>query len=267
MFGLGWLTYTTFQIFLRKNLSAKNLWLFFFSFFLVFTIKVYILVAYVPALVIWLLMNYSSQIKTTSLRWATNIFFVSFCFAGLFILSQSFAEELGRYSLENLANTAKVTQGYISYVSDMEGGSAYDLGKFDASLGSMLSKFPSAVVVTLLRPFLWETTKPIMLLSALESFAFLVLIITVFYRRGIGNTFKAIIADPNLCFFLIYSLIFAFAVGISTGNFGTLSRYKIPCMPFFVALLIILYSMDQAIILKKKKKSVQNETKPVHHLT
>ena len=268
MFGIGWLTYTVFQIFLKRNLSLKNLFFLVFSFYLVFTVKVYILVAFVPALMVWLRMNFSGRIKSTSLRWTANIFFVSIAIAGLFVVANNFAEQLGRYSLENLASTAQQTQGYISNVSEAEGGSAYDLGQHDPTLTGMLSKFPSAVVVTLFRPFLWEAKKPIMLLSALEAFAFLLLSVLVFYRRGIGSAFKAAIADPTLCFFLIYSLIFAFAVGVSTGNFGTLSRYKIPCMPFFAAFLILLYSSRQGVVVAKSQNTrLKNEARPVHHLT
>ena len=51
--------------------------------------------------------------------------------------------------------------------------------------------------------------------------------------------------DPNLLFFITFSLIFAFAVGISTYNFGALSRYKIPCLPFFGAFLLIVINYDR----------------------
>ncbi|MFT6828639.1 MAG: hypothetical protein ACI9GZ_003758, partial [Bacteroidia bacterium] len=44
--------------------------------------------------------------------------------------------------------------------------------------------------------------------------------------------------DPFLVFCLIFSILFAFAVGVSTANFGTLMRYKIPMMPFFLILLL-----------------------------
>jgi hypothetical protein len=47
--------------------------------------------------------------------------------------------------------------------------------------------------------------------------------------------------DPTILFCLVFSLIFAFAVGVSTYNFGTLMRYKIPLMPFYcVGLVLIL---------------------------
>ena len=46
--------------------------------------------------------------------------------------------------------------------------------------------------------------------------------------------------DPNLVFCLVFSIIFAFAVGISSYNFGALSRYKIPCLPFYATFCDII---------------------------
>jgi hypothetical protein len=263
MFGLGWLTYTTFRIFVNGDFSTRNLLLMALSFYLIALVKVYILVAFVPALCIWLLVTYSRKIRSSSMRWFVNILTITSCVSGLIFLSQSFASSLGRYSLENLANTAKSTQGYINYVSEIEGGSAYDLGEYDPTLMGMISKFPQAVTVTLFRPFLWEAKKPIMLLSAFESFAFLALFLYVLFGKGIKVLIKQTAKDPNMLFFLIYSLIFAFAVGISTGNFGSLSRYKIPCMPFFAAFLLILFFKNRKT---KIKKSIATDAKePVHN--
>lgn len=261
MFGLGWMTYTTFRIFVNKDFSLKNILFFCFSFFLIAVIKVYILLAFMPALGLWLLMTYSKNVRYTAIRWVLNIAFIGICTAGLLIFSRVFAKQLGEYSLDNVLQTAHVTQRYIGSVSNLEGGSAYSLGELDPSLTGMLSKFPQAVVVTLFRPFLWEIKKPIMLLSAIESFVFVVLVFMILFKNGIKSTVRKIIADPNLLFFSLYSLIFAFAVGISTGNFGTLSRYKIPCMPFFAALLLILYFQNEnpkanASGYAKKKRSV-----------
>jgi hypothetical protein len=48
--------------------------------------------------------------------------------------------------------------------------------------------------------------------------------------------------SPEVVFCLIFSLVFAFGVGISTYNFGSLARYKIPLFPYyFTALAVILY--------------------------
>jgi hypothetical protein len=237
MFGLGWMIYCTFRIFVNRDFSFQNLFILALSFYLIAVVKIYILLAFLPALGLWLLLSYSQKIKEWSLRILVNISFVAIIISGFLFLSQRFANEMNEYSLENVAQTAATTRGWITYASGDE-GSAYDLGAFDPSLVGMLSKFPQAVVVTLFRPFLWEAKKIIVLLSALEALLFLYFTIKLIARKK-AKIFSFIGRDPNLMFFLVFSLIFAFAVGISSYNFGALSRYKIPCLPFYAALLVV----------------------------
>jgi hypothetical protein len=174
--------------------------------------------------------------------------------AGLFLFfAKQFSKELNRYSLEKIAKTAETTRGWIAYASGEE-GSAYDLGAFDPNVGGMLKKFPQAVVVTLYRPFLWESKKIITLIAALESLAFTLLTLVVIFKVG-KQAFRQVIKDPTLMFCLIFSLIFAFAVGITSYNFGALSRYKIPCLPFYAALLLVLlYSQKTSANTATKRK-------------
>jgi hypothetical protein len=47
--------------------------------------------------------------------------------------------------------------------------------------------------------------------------------------------------DNLLIFCIVFALIFSLAVGITSGNFGTLMRYKIPMMPFYYSALAIIY--------------------------
>jgi hypothetical protein len=261
MFGLGWMTYTTFRIFVNKDLSLKNLLMLGVSFYLIGVIKLYILIAFLPALSLWLLLSYSHKIRLVSIRWLVNILFVAITVGGFFFLTKRFASEMNKYSLENVASTAAETRGWIAYSSGDE-GSAYDLGEFDPSLVGMLTKFPQAVVVTLFRPFLWESKKIIVLLSGLEALLFLYFTLKVIVKRK-TKIFSMVIKDPNLSFCLVFSIIFAFAVGISSYNFGALSRYKIPCMPFYAASLIILYyNFETTTVLSKKSylKSPKNKS-------
>jgi hypothetical protein len=37
-----------------------------------------------------------------------------------------------------------------------------------------------------------------------------------------------------------FAIFFAFSVGLTTSNFGSLVRYKIPATPFFMAALFIV---------------------------
>src|SRR5690606_38548730 len=151
-----------------------------------------------------------------------------------------FSEELGRYSLDNLAKTSYVTRDWIAYSSGDQ-GSSYDLGAFDPSFTGMLTKFPQAVNVTLFRPYLWEAGKAIVMLNAIEAFLFLALNLRILIPIGPVRVWRTINSDPNIQFALIFTLIFAFAVGISSYNFGSLSRYKIPCLPMYALSLVLIY--------------------------
>lgn len=247
MFGLGWMTYTVFRIFINRDFSIRNMLMLVISFYLVSVVKLYILLAFLPALSLWLLLSYSHKIQSAAARWLVTILFIGVAVGGFLFFSQRFADELGKYSLENVAQTAATTRGWISYVSEKQEGSAYDLGEFEPTIGGMLSKFPQAVVVTLFRPFPWEATKVIIALSALEALLFLYLTLRAILKKKkqLGIVFK----DPNLTFFLVFSLIFAFAVGISSYNFGALSRYKIPCLPFYFSMLMVLLYKDREVII------------------
>jgi hypothetical protein len=168
-----------------------------------------------------------------------KIIFIGVSIVGFLFFTRLFANQLQRYSLENIATTATSTREWLAYSSGDE-GSSYDLGAFDPSIVGMLVKFPQAVVVTFFRPFPWEARKIIVMLSALEALAFAYFTFRAFQKRGIGKTFGLIAKDPNLLFCLIFSVIFGFAVGISSYNFGALSRYKIPALPFYAAFLMIV---------------------------
>jgi hypothetical protein len=175
------------------------------------------------------------------MRLLVKFIFIVVVIGGTMIFMQKLSSGLGKYSLDNIAQTSLETRAWIGYVSDAEQGSGYDLGGFSPTIGGMLSKFPVAVNVTLFRPYPWEARKPIVFLSALEAFLFLFLTLKTLYSVGMKKTWQTISNDPTIQVCLIFSVIFAFAVGISSFNFGALSRYKIPCLPFYALAIILIY--------------------------
>jgi hypothetical protein len=246
MFGVGWMTYTTFRIFINRDLSIKNFFFLGFSFYTITTVKVYIILAFIPALSLWLMMSYTKNIRNTGLRWISNLFFIFIMGLGLYLSSLQFSKELNRYSLDRITETLESTKGWITYASGDE-GSTYKIVGNDGSITGMILNFPSGVIVTLFRPFIWEVRKLIVALSAIESLIFLYLTIKIFLSRS--RNIKLIFKDPTVLFCLVFALIFAYSVGISSGNFGALSRYKIPCLPFFgVFLVISLYNKDVRLL-------------------
>ena len=240
MFGLGWLLYATFQLLVQRNVRIGSIALGVLGFYLIAIIKIYILMAFLPALAMWILFNYSSKVNAGAIRAVLTLSIVVLTVGFLYLFSGSITQNLGQYSAENLLKTSTITREYIlSSTSDQ--GSSYDLGAFDATPAGMLKKFPQAVNVSLYRPYLWEARKPIVLLNAIEAALFLWLTLKILFTIGPVKAWRYINSDPNIQFCLIFTIIFAFAVGISSYNFGSLSRYRIPCLPMFALALILIY--------------------------
>ena len=241
MFGLGWLTYGSFRMLVKRDFSFGNILLTALSFYLLAKVKPYILLGYIPALSIWILFTYSQKLRSTGIKFMVKLIVIGAIVGGFLFFMQRFGKEtLGKYSLEKLAQTSLINRGYIYYISGEE-GSSYNLGDFEATIPGMLSRFPLAVNATFFRPYLWEAKKIIVLLSAIEALLFLFFTLKILFTIGPLKIWRTINSDPTIQFCLIFSIIFAFAVGISSYNFGTLSRYKIPCLPFFALALILIY--------------------------
>lgn len=241
MFGLGWLTHGVFRFLIQRDFSIQNILLAAISFMLIAVVKVYILIAFLPALGMWILFNYTQSIKTKSIKTVVKLGVLVLVGGGSIVAMSAFSSSLGAYSIDKLASKAEETRLWIHYSSETQDGSSYSLGDLDPSLQGMLLKFPQAVNVSLFRPYMWEVKKPIMLLAALESLVFLIITLMVLYRVGLRQVWKAISADPTIQFCLIFSIIFAFAVGVTTYNFGSLSRYKIPALPFYTLAMVLIY--------------------------
>lgn len=249
IFALGWMLYSSFQLLIERNMSFGNILMLIMSFYILLVVKVYILISFLPALALWILFYYSHKIKPVVVRFFAKGLVMALALVLFGAAYTYYGASLGKYSLDNIAKTSLVTRDWIAYSSGDQ-GSAYDLGDFEPSLMGLLSKFPQAVNVTLFRPYLWEANKPLVFLNALESFILLLLTLKIIFSVGLAKIWKTISSDPNIQFCLIFSIVFAFSVGISTYNFGSLSRYKIPCIPLYVLSLILIYYKNKPLTSK-----------------
>jgi len=106
----------------------------------------------------------------------------------------------------------------------------------------------------LFRPYLWEGYNPGMLASGIENFILLMLTIYLLLRIKVFNIFRLMFRHHFLFLSVTFSLFFAFSVGLTTSNFGSLVRYKIPAMPLYVASLYIIYSSYEELKAEDKEK-------------
>ncbi|MGZ5192105.1 MAG: hypothetical protein ACXWCZ_13940, partial [Flavisolibacter sp.] len=249
MAALGWLTFACFRMLIRRQFQMKYMLIIILCFYLLAVIKIYIILVFIPALVMWILNTYSHKIPNAVVRTGLKIVVYGSIVGGFLGVSASFSKELGQYSLDNLAQTSNTTRTYIYWASSTtaDEGSKYDLGEFDPSFAGMLTKLPLAVNVSLFRPYIWEARKPMVFLNSIEAFLFLFFTLKIIFVIGLRGVWGSISRSPNIQFFLIFTIIFAFAVGISSYNFGALSRYRIPCLPFYgLALALIWYDHKPA---------------------
>jgi hypothetical protein len=93
-----------------------------------------------------------------------------------------------------------------------------------------------------------------LVVASIEGMITFFFTITLLLRAGIINFFKLIIANPEVQFCLIFSVIFAFAVGFTSFNFGALARYKIPFMPFYYMALFILADAQKKSVAVQVRK-------------
>lgn len=247
--ALGWLTYALYETFYKKKDLLKNFVIIFISGYLLYVIKVYILISYVPFFFLFLVLKNVTLIKSRVMR----ITFV----AGLVVLAitmfttvmSQLAGTLGAYGGNDVTKNISIYQK--AYAEQEDVGSTFSLGvEYDGSVQSLIKIAPAAVVATLFRPFIWESKKISTLFSSIESMFIMFFTLSVLYKAGPVNFVRSIAKDPTILYCLLFALLFALFVGATTANFGTLVRYKIPCMPFYVAAMYLIQDR-----IKKAKKS------------
>ncbi len=235
-----------YNIFITKKKIISNLLYFLITVYIVFIIKSYIIVTFIGCTTIWVFSLI--KIKSDLLRIVLKPFLVGL-FGIIFYFSfDEFTKSFEKFSIEKVLETTKNTGQYLKSVSESSEGSVYDIGTLDPTVTGMIKLAPAAINVTLFRPYLWESGKIIIFFSAMES-AFLLLftIITVF-KVGPFKFVYYIFKDPLLLTFFLFAIIFSIFVGLSSFNFGSLVRYKIPCIPLYLIVLSIIYSKSKLAI-------------------
>ena len=143
-----------------------------------------------------------------------------------------------------IADFATKSNTFQQQYNSLDETSSFEFGEVETSLSGLLKKAPLGIYTTYFRPHLWEVNKPIILFSALESFFVLLL---TFWALIIRRKFirPLLRKDIFVNVSLYYVLIFGVIVGLTTFNFGSLVRYKIPAVPFLLLFIFLLLSTKQ----------------------
>ncbi|MDB5005123.1 MAG: hypothetical protein JWQ34_3348 [Mucilaginibacter sp.] len=256
MFSVGCLVYCFHTLFEKRTIKLVLILLVSVSIILLILIKAYILVVLLPVLLLKTILIYQKKAALQpEKKMVFYIILAVFAFAA-FIIFRKIAIYLSSFTMDNLLLEVVKQKDYLLRVSIDQDGAAYNLGDFDPTLAGIINKILPAINVTLFRPYPWEAKSIIQFFNSIESTGVLLLTLYLILKRNIFNTITNIYKDPNLIMCLFFTLIFAFFVGISSYNFGSLSRYKIPCTPFYMLFLMVL------IFNKDEKKLPENFSEP-----
>jgi hypothetical protein len=255
--ALGWLFYGFYFGTIKKTKIIKSVFIIIGSMLVLIQVKVYILLAFLPPALFWIFNENNARIRNKFLRLIAKPIFYSVGLIAAYFGATRLTQGDNQYDLSKIGERTKINSEYLYAISVAQNGSAYSIGNFDGTIGSMLMVAPQAVNVALFRPYLWEVKNPVMLLSALEASIFLWLTIYLILKVGIAKSAFLLSTEPLLTFCLIFSVVMAFAVGVNSFNFGTLVRYKIPLMPFYLSALYIMRSYTDKKRYKQRKVAVQ----------
>ena len=237
---LGWLFYSFYYLFIAKRRIFISLLIFLAALFILKTIRIYVLLAFIPPATLWIYGENIKKISSQAVRIAAIPFLLVPTLLIGYYVATTVTEGDPRYDLNNIGRYTKINAEYLHYVSVRQGGSAYYLGELDGTITGTLKLAPQAIWVAFFGPMLWQANNPVMLLSAIENTALLIFLLFLVFKFNPLRLWKELMVNPYIQFALIFAIIFAFAVGITSFNYGTLVRYKIPIIPFFLTSMFIL---------------------------
>lgn len=233
-----------YKLFIKKQFSIFDLIQLLLFLYLLFTIKSYIAGGLIFSILIVLIITAINKIQNKLLKLTSSI--------GLILIGWLFFSFTVSNYIETLLDESKA---YIetfknSYsnaeLEDDRSLASFTGEDFDMSISNLIVQSPLVFFGTLFRPYIWETRKPIMLLSAAETMIGFLFALFLLFKGKVYRFFYYIITDELLLFCMIFTIVITLIVGFTTFNFGTLVRYRIPVLPFFYFLLISVYQKQSA---------------------
>ncbi|GAB4402033.1 MAG: hypothetical protein OHK0053_25550 [Microscillaceae bacterium] len=246
--ALGWTFYSFYFGLIKGRNVLVNVGILLVSIFIIRAIKVYIISIFLPAMLLWLFLQYRTKIRSALVRAIALPFLIAVALPFAYLAFVQITADNERYKLENLAATAEVTADWLKTMSEIDRGSGYSLGQSDFSPAGMAAVFPQAIWLGLFQPHPWQAGfNPVMLLAALEASFFLYITLRILFTTNLFRLYSIFFQHPVLLFCLLFCVVFAGGVALASSNYGTMVRYRIPLQPFYLSMLyIIRYQLNNS---------------------
>jgi hypothetical protein len=246
------LAVSSFYYAITNHKRALNVVLLLFAFWMILSMKPYILNLLIPCCGLWFVFISTSKVKSVFVK--SIVFPVLFVLGlgGSYLILSSLGGSMDKFALDTAIQTSQITSEDLQR-SAQYGDNSFEIAQIDGSVGSLLAVMPTAMVAGLYRPFFFEARSVVMLFSALENLVLLALTLLLIYKFRIGKIVALMKAFPVLWFCLSFSILFAFMIGVTTPNFGALVRFKIPLIPFFTVFLVVIWKSERLMLPESKR--------------
>jgi hypothetical protein len=234
LFSLGILVYFfSLFVFTEKTINYF-VWIVFSALILAFT-KVYVFVALLPSLI------------ALGLIKGFNIKRVFLTFLSIHLIC--FLVTVNLYRVKPEWDILKVLQHkqwtLVALAENGNAGSLISTPSLKSNTLSFIKNSPVGIVNTLFRPTILESKTIFMLVSSLENLLlFFLMLITLFFFK---KPDKEIL--PMFYTSMFFVVVLALLIGIVNPVLGSIVRFRIPLLPFFAYIFIVLLNKQK--LLKK----------------
>ncbi len=227
------------NLFLKNNKIISRIFFVALGIIILLNVKPYIFYALVMAIIaasIYLLLrNSNSLIKFI-------FFVVLFCFVGIYS-NQIF--EIIFNAVSQILIESQIASN--SYNTEYESSGGTFLPTIDNSISGFVKLALDGIINVFFRPFPWEMKNFFSLFVVLENLFLIFILLTpspkIFFPLKKNALFL-------IAFSILFSLILAVIIGVTTFNLGTIVRYRLPLLPFIFSGIYSLKVARKQISLK-----------------
>ena len=249
-----WFSYNFYYVFIKRKKILINALLVIFNISIIMALKPYVILSILPGALLWLNNAYLKQVSSSFVKIMIMPILGVIILAGGFLLYSNMSGLMGDYgNIDQAVEKAKVIQQDLLR-EEQYGRNNYNLGEIDGTIAGMSSIAPVAIFTALYRPLFFEIGSPMMIISAFENTILLLLTLILILKTNPRKMIRIIISQPLILYSIFFSLLLAFGVGMASTNFGALSRYKIPFIPYYFSAIYLIYYLNQQKKIAKFEK-------------
>lgn len=238
--ALGWLFTSFYYYFVAERKKWIHILIILSTFYLLYNVKIYIAGTLLFVLLIWYVIIKITFINNKKARYLVGGGLLFFLLMAFLIFYENINDYLNDQLLSLLMNYVKDAKKNYELTSS-ESALMTNVQEINTTVMSVIRNIPPAVNNALFRPFLWEATSLNIFFAGVENFIILAFTLYVLIRKNLSIIARIFsVQIVAVCF--TFSILFAIFIGLTCFNFGTMVRYKLPCIPFYCATLFLLYN-------------------------